>query len=600
MGTQGERDPQTRRGTVYASGSGDLMSRFYARLQELRESKEEDEQTNSSDARTRQKDRRRIKTALRRLLADRLFPQEVSNKRSKTTSAAFEAAPLGKDNGGYDDASDGLVSGTITPMTLASRSKTAMSLRSRPGEQTDVSTRATTRLDTQGRLSLIGGGQPPQTADGQNVEEPSQQQVDSGQPEGQRPLEEVAYYRRHPLGSLKNGGVSRLYQRPQNISRSKTSLSQNSLQHGLKTDKAFLQRLHGAQGLREDTRWSLPGERGPEGRKANEDQGGLRRERTAVAWAYNMQGQDEPEDANQGRTTRFNFRSLDGWHLRKLLEELYRDKKYMDKLIDSTVHEDKEEKRVCAKLETGRDYLLERAHYWKERGPLPPRPPTTELGWRNLRAQTASETTRDHTSQQQQRKTSQGGGDGGKTNKGSDSSPSTNAKGNEKTPPVQSKNEAAKKKATDEKSNDPKAKDKPENDSGTNGNSTKDKSNNDNGKETENKAFDNKNSESEEGSKDKKGSSSENIQQHSSAEQPQNDGSKSTEHNSDSHVKSEPTATEQQAQPPSNADQSNNEQNQNSDQEKGKESAPQNAPAPSFSQPPNSENVPNGTVSNAP
>ena len=43
---------------------------------------------------------------------------------------------------------------------------------------------------------------------------------------------------------------------------------------------------------------------------------------------------------------------------------------------------------MCSRLEDGRDYLLARAQFWKERGPLPPRPPTTDLGLRLQRERT--------------------------------------------------------------------------------------------------------------------------------------------------------------------------------------------------------------------
>lgn len=37
--------------------------------------------------------------------------------------------------------------------------------------------------------------------------------------------------------------------------------------------------------------------------------------------------------------------------------------------------------------EHGRDYLLERADFWERRGPLPPRPPMTAVGWKMQRQQ---------------------------------------------------------------------------------------------------------------------------------------------------------------------------------------------------------------------
>ena len=44
--------------------------------------------------------------------------------------------------------------------------------------------------------------------------------------------------------------------------------------------------------------------------------------------------------------------------------------------------------------EHGRGYLLERAGYWEKRGPLPPRPPQTEIGWKMQRQQIVMESAR--------------------------------------------------------------------------------------------------------------------------------------------------------------------------------------------------------------
>lgn len=74
--------------------------------------------------------------------------------------------------------------------------------------------------------------------------------------------------------------------------------------------------------------------------------------------------------------------SIDDNRLRRLLEELYRDKKYLDRYIDVT--EPKSDAIIHSKglAEHGRGYLLQRADYWEQRGPLPPRPPMTEIGWK--------------------------------------------------------------------------------------------------------------------------------------------------------------------------------------------------------------------------
>ncbi|XP_067661547.1 uncharacterized protein [Haliotis asinina] len=82
------------------------------------------------------------------------------------------------------------------------------------------------------------------------------------------------------------------------------------------------------------------------------------------------------------------YLDIDDERLRRLLEELYGDKKYMDALLaagESASNED-----VKALAEHGRNYLLQMALYWEEKGPLPPRPSVTALGFRMERAKTAS------------------------------------------------------------------------------------------------------------------------------------------------------------------------------------------------------------------
>ncbi|XP_046563496.1 uncharacterized protein LOC124272367, partial [Haliotis rubra] len=82
------------------------------------------------------------------------------------------------------------------------------------------------------------------------------------------------------------------------------------------------------------------------------------------------------------------YLDIDDARLRRLLEELYGDKKYMDALLAAGETSSKEEVKALA--EHGRNYLLQMALYWEEKGPLPPRPSVTALGFRMERAKTAS------------------------------------------------------------------------------------------------------------------------------------------------------------------------------------------------------------------
>ncbi|XP_076446288.1 uncharacterized protein LOC143283803 [Babylonia areolata] len=90
---------------------------------------------------------------------------------------------------------------------------------------------------------------------------------------------------------------------------------------------------------------------------------------------------------------------FDDRRLRRLLEELYKDKKFMDKLINNIDKDHLEFPDHMAAddvkflSEFGRHYLMERAEYWDMHGPLgPPRPPPTALGLRLSRAQTSVST----------------------------------------------------------------------------------------------------------------------------------------------------------------------------------------------------------------
>ncbi|XP_048244266.1 uncharacterized protein LOC124148145 isoform X1 [Haliotis rufescens] len=78
---------------------------------------------------------------------------------------------------------------------------------------------------------------------------------------------------------------------------------------------------------------------------------------------------------------------IDDARLKRLLEELYGDKKYMDALLAAEETSSNEEVKALA--EHGRDYLVQMALYWEEKGPLPPRPSVTALGFRMERAKTA-------------------------------------------------------------------------------------------------------------------------------------------------------------------------------------------------------------------
>ncbi|KAJ8297652.1 hypothetical protein KUTeg_024183 [Tegillarca granosa] len=80
---------------------------------------------------------------------------------------------------------------------------------------------------------------------------------------------------------------------------------------------------------------------------------------------------------------------IDDRRLKELLEELYRDKKYFDHVVETSKPEEKSDIDERFLAEHGRDYLLDRAEYWEGRQPLPPhRPPATALGLRLSRLQT--------------------------------------------------------------------------------------------------------------------------------------------------------------------------------------------------------------------
>lgn len=387
IGTGGSRSSLANdRSSSAATATSDLMSRFYARLQELTETKDEDARaTTNVDVATRNKDRMRIKTALRRLLNSRLFPDKAKGQIEAEDSKGQLSQP-------DDGVSMLFTPGTATPLTVESRSN-IVSRQSRLNAE-DISIKQGTR----GKVIFVGesshltaSSTDPPSRRGYPLENNSETQGHLNEEQ----IERVAYYRRHPLGPLKTGGISRLYQPVRPPSRSRTSISQASLQRdGLRGDKAFLQRLHNAQGVREDTRWSLPGEKGPDNYSSNARNGWRKERNPTSAWSYNMaklQGSTHGEQKSPSDPSAANhdwLKDIDDLELRKLLEELYRDKKYMDRIINTKEADDQTELEVCHRLEDGRNYLLSRAMFWKEKGPLPPRPPTTELGLRLQRERT--------------------------------------------------------------------------------------------------------------------------------------------------------------------------------------------------------------------
>ncbi|XP_041349215.1 uncharacterized protein LOC121368545 [Gigantopelta aegis] len=76
------------------------------------------------------------------------------------------------------------------------------------------------------------------------------------------------------------------------------------------------------------------------------------------------------------RSRHVDVLSMDEWRLRKLLEELYKDKKYMDLLL----HKQGKPAEVRELAHYGRDYLLQIADFWESKGILPTRPEQTIPG----------------------------------------------------------------------------------------------------------------------------------------------------------------------------------------------------------------------------
>lgn len=90
--------------------------------------------------------------------------------------------------------------------------------------------------------------------------------------------------------------------------------------------------------------------------------------------------------SHDGRSSQMT--SIDDNRLRRLLEELYKDKKYFDHYVESQDPKSEEFEYSQGLALHGRGYLLKRADYWERRGPLPPRPPMTAIGWKMQRQQT--------------------------------------------------------------------------------------------------------------------------------------------------------------------------------------------------------------------
>ncbi|KAL3880366.1 hypothetical protein ACJMK2_032610 [Sinanodonta woodiana] len=89
------------------------------------------------------------------------------------------------------------------------------------------------------------------------------------------------------------------------------------------------------------------------------------------------------------RTGRSSSRQFDDSRLRILLEELFRDKKYFDHLIETTDPNSDVLMMTKDIAEYGRGFLLERAEFWDEKEPIPPRPPLTPYGFSMSRAHTS-------------------------------------------------------------------------------------------------------------------------------------------------------------------------------------------------------------------
>ncbi|OWF55627.1 hypothetical protein KP79_PYT13296 [Mizuhopecten yessoensis] len=119
-------------------------------------------------------------------------------------------------------------------------------------------------------------------------------------------------------------------------------------------------------------------------------------QRHAIPWSIlnappgrpHTDGNDLAKSLDAPRSADTIQRGMDEKRLRELLEELYKDKKYFDHVIDTTAPKEDRDIDDRDLAEHGRHFLLDRADFWEDRGPLPSRPPRTSLGMRMSRMQT--------------------------------------------------------------------------------------------------------------------------------------------------------------------------------------------------------------------
>lgn len=90
---------------------------------------------------------RRVRTALRRLLNERLFPDQRQNRRTKPNDNGADPESQTKD--------DAMLSGTVTPATVVSRSKTAISIRSRSGLETRDGQKASSLIGFENHVAFL-------------------------------------------------------------------------------------------------------------------------------------------------------------------------------------------------------------------------------------------------------------------------------------------------------------------------------------------------------------------------------------------------------------------------------------------------------------
>ncbi|CAL1538452.1 unnamed protein product [Lymnaea stagnalis] len=323
--------------------NNDPMSRFYARLQELNETNDDDIDTNNPDPDVDKRirvsnDHRRIKTALRRLLTERLIsdPSKLKSKKAGVQNEV-NGRPIGAIYSNTNLSKNGLGVGQLKPGPGTDRFKVTSTNGSKPGNivLTDL------------KINGIPVGQQ-SDPDIQDIEHKKQEK-------GYQ-----APDTRQPLKPIKQDRIPRKYSQPISQRLKPTPSHNERLSDGLKTDQAFLQRIQ-----------ADPAARG-KSNKAN----------PSAFWSNNLSQQFSEHRSPA------DLRYVDDLDLRRLLEELYKDKKYMDKLI-TTAEDDLTETEVCRSLEQGRDYLIQRACFWLERGPLPPPPPLTAFSSKEQKVRAA-------------------------------------------------------------------------------------------------------------------------------------------------------------------------------------------------------------------